>query len=71
MEVYYAGYLPTEVNSLLNLSHKYDLVPTGGTDYHGIDATSDITIGGTDVPIQSVEKLMVLAEQRGMKTPSL
>jgi len=71
MEVYYAGYLPTEVNSLLNLAHKYDLVPTGGTDYHGIDATSDITIGGTDVPIQSVEKLMVLAEQRGMKTPSL
>ena len=71
MEVYYAGYLPTEVNSLLSLAQKYDLIPTGGTDYHGIDATSDITIGGTDVPIQSVEKLMVLAEQRGMKTPSL
>ena len=71
MEVYYAGYLPTEVNSLLGLAQKYDLIPTGGTDYHGIDATSDITIGGTDVPIQSVERLMVLAGQRGMKTPSL
>ena len=70
MEVYYAGYLPTEVNSLLGLAQKYDLIPTGGTDYHGIDATSDITIGGTDVPIQSVERLMVLAGQRGMKTPS-
>ena len=70
MEVYYAGYLPTEVNSLLSLAQKYDLIPTGGTDYHGIDATSDITIGGTDVPIQSVERLMVLAGQRGMKTPS-
>ena len=71
MEVYYAGYLPTEVNSLLGLAQKYDLIPTGGTDYHGIDATSDITIGGTDVPIQSVERLMVLAGQRGIKTPSL
>ena len=71
MEVYYAGYLPTQVNSLLSLAQKYDLIPTGGTDYHGIDATSDITIGGTDVPIQSIERLMLLAGQRGMKIPSL
>jgi len=71
MEVYYAGYLPSEVNSLLNLAQKYDLIPTGGTDFHGIDATSDITIGGTDVPIQSVERLIILAGQKGIKTPSL
>jgi 3',5'-nucleoside bisphosphate phosphatase len=71
MEVYYAGYLPSEMNILLNMAEKYELIPTGGTDYHGIDATSDIAIGGTDVPIQSVEQLIALAEQRGIKTPSL
>jgi hypothetical protein len=67
MEVYYAGYLPTEVSVLLNLAQKYDLIPTGGTDYHGIDADSEITIGGTDVPIHFVEKLIALAERRSLK----
>jgi len=71
MEVYYAGYLPSEMNILLNMAEKYELIPTGGTDYHGIDATSDIAIGGTDVPIQSVKQLIALAEQRGIKTLSL
>ena len=71
MEVYYAGYLPSEMNILLNMAEKYELIPTGGTDYHGIDATSDITIGGTDVPNQCVEKLVALAGRRGLKTPSL
>jgi 3',5'-nucleoside bisphosphate phosphatase len=68
MEIYYAGYLPTETNLLLNIAQKYDLIPTGGTDYHGIDTTSDIIIGGTDIPFHFVEKLMALAKQRGLKT---
>ena len=59
------------MNILLNMAEKYELIPTGGTDYHGIDATSDIAIGGTDVPIQSVKQLIALAEQRGIKTLSL
>ncbi|MDD5287647.1 MAG: PHP domain-containing protein [Dehalococcoidales bacterium] len=63
MEVYYAGYLPTEINTLLNMAQKYDLIPTGGTDYHGIDDASDITIGGTDIPMHFVEKLIALSEQ--------
>lgn len=69
LEVYYAGYLPAEISILLNLAKKYDLIPTGGTDYHGIDAASDVTIGGTDVPINYVEKLIALAKRRGWKAP--
>jgi hypothetical protein len=68
MEVYYAGYLPAETNNLLNLAQKYDLIPTGGTDYHGIDSASEITLGGTDIPMRFVDKLIALAEQRGLKT---
>jgi len=71
MEVYYAGYLASEMNILLNIAQKYDLIPTGGTDYHGIDASSEITIGSTDVPVQSIERLMALAGQRGIIAPSL
>jgi hypothetical protein len=65
MEVYYAGYLPAETGLLHTISQKYGLIPTGGTDYHGIDATSDIYLGSTDVPAESVEKLSALARQRG------
>jgi hypothetical protein len=61
MEVYYAGYLPAEINILFDLAHKYDLIPTGGTDYHGIDPASEMTIGGTDVPFRFVEKLITRA----------
>ena len=66
LEIYYAGYLPSEMNILLNLAQKYGLIPTGGTDYHGIDAESEITIGGTDVPIHFVEKLIALAVKKGL-----
>ncbi len=68
MEVYYAGYLPAETNNLLHLAQKYGLAPTGGTDYHGIDPTAEITIGGTDVPVHFVEQFIAMAEQRGIKT---
>jgi len=51
MEVYYAG-LPARRNKQPAQSRsKYDLIPTGGTDYHGIDTASEMTIGGTDVPM--------------------
>ncbi len=66
MEVYYAGYFPTEINVLLNLAQKYDLIPTGGTDYHGIEAASDIAIGETNVPFHFVEKLIARAGRRGL-----
>jgi 3',5'-nucleoside bisphosphate phosphatase len=63
MEVYYAGYLPAEIKNLLNMAQKYNLIPTGGTDYHGIDADAEITIGGTDVPFNFVEQLIAQAEK--------
>jgi predicted metal-dependent phosphoesterase TrpH len=63
MEVYYAGYLPAEINILFDLAQKYELIPTGGTDYHGIDPASEMTIGGTDVPLNYVEKLITMARR--------
>jgi hypothetical protein len=35
MEVYYSGYTKAQQADLLDLAQRYDLIPTGGSDYHG------------------------------------
>ena len=67
IEVYYARYLPEQVAYLLGLAQKYGLIPTGGTDYHGIDNNNETMMGGMDVPIESTQRLIALAKERGLK----
>jgi predicted metal-dependent phosphoesterase TrpH len=71
MEVYYASYSFEDLNPLLGLAYKHGLVATGGTDYHGIDETTETMIGGADVPSRAAEQLIALAVQRGLKTVSI
>lgn len=66
IEAYYNGYTPEEVSRLLTLADKYRLIATGGSDYHGLDAT-ETAIGGADVPIEAMEKLIALAKKRKPK----
>ncbi len=61
IEAYYDGYTPEEISQLVGLADKYNLIATGGSDYHGLDDT-ETAIGGTEVPIASVEQLMALAK---------
>lgn len=68
LETFYAGYLPKDIQILLNIADKYELIPTGGTDYHGIDADSNVNIGEIDLPFHYVEKLIALAEQKSLRT---
>ncbi|MDP2919277.1 MAG: PHP domain-containing protein [Dehalococcoidia bacterium] len=68
IEAYYASYSDEEINLLLGLARKYGLIATGGTDYHGIDDTTETYIGGLDVPALAGEQLVILAEKRGLKT---
>jgi len=56
-----------EISRLVNLAIKYGLIASGGSDYHGLDVSSETMIGGVDVPIKSAEQLMALAEQRVLK----
>ena len=70
LEAYYNGYTTDEINRLVNLANKYDLIASGGSDYHGLDANNETMIGGVDVPIESAEQLIALAEQRGLKLAS-
>jgi len=70
LEAYYNSYTTDEINRLVNLADKYDLIASGGSDFHGLDASTETMIGGVDVPMESAEQLIALAEQRGLKLAS-
>jgi predicted metal-dependent phosphoesterase TrpH len=63
LEAYYNGYTPEEVSRLLALADKYQLIVTGGSDYHGIEDT-ETAIGDSGLPLEAVEKLIALAKER-------
>jgi predicted metal-dependent phosphoesterase TrpH len=67
MEVYYASYSFEDINLLLGLAYKHGLIATGGTDYHGIDDSTETKVGDADVPPRAAEQLITLATQRGLK----
>ncbi|MBA7615006.1 5'-3' exoribonuclease [subsurface metagenome] len=64
IEAYYNGYEANEINRLVSLADRHNLIPTGGSDYHGLDASNETMIGGADVPMEAAERLIALAEQR-------
>ncbi len=67
IEAYYKDYTVDEINELVNLADRHNLIATGGSDYHGLDTSTETMIGGADVPIESAEQLIALAEQRALK----
>ncbi len=64
MEVFYKDYTPEEVGKLAELARRYNLIATGGTDFHGIEPENEVAIGGADVPLESAERLIALAKER-------
>jgi hypothetical protein len=58
IEAYYKDNTPPETAAMLKLAEKYGLIPTGGTDYHGIGDAKEVMIGGVEVPLDSAKKLM-------------
>ena len=67
IEAYYKDYSLNETKTLLVWADKYNLIVTGGTDYHGIDDSTEVTLGGVDVPLASAEKLTALADREMLK----
>ncbi len=65
VETYYQGYGPDRVEHLLALARQYDLIPTGGSDYHGFPmgnaADVDNDVGSAPVPEETVERLRARA----------
>ncbi|TET68815.1 MAG: PHP domain-containing protein [Dehalococcoidia bacterium] len=67
LEAYYDGYTTDEINRLVRLADRHGLIATGGSDYHGLGGIGETMIGGVNVPMASVERLIALAEQRALK----
>jgi len=68
IEDYSNGYTAEEISKLVSLADRYNLIASGGSDYHGLD--TETVIGGVDMPMESVEQLIALAEQRGLRLAS-
>ena len=70
IEAYYGDYTTDKVSQLVGLARKYNLIATGGSDYHGVGLGSETMLGGADVPDESAEQLIALAKQRGRELNS-
>jgi len=64
LEVYYGSYSPEQVEELRRIADKYDLVPTGGSDFHGLDVLAESQLGSVEVPVESIERLMTLERKK-------
>jgi 3',5'-nucleoside bisphosphate phosphatase len=61
LEVYYGSYSPEQVGALLGWADTYQLVPTGGSDFHGLDPVSEPPLGTVNVPLEVVQRLSALS----------
>jgi predicted metal-dependent phosphoesterase TrpH len=61
MEVFYKDYPPEKVEALRKLAETYDLLPLGGSDYHGIFGNTEPLPGNIPLPDSSIERLLELA----------
>lgn len=69
IETYYPGYTPEIERYLLRLGNSFGLVPTGGSDYHGL-GISAVDPGTVEVPRSSLDRLCAaLAKSRAKPSP--
>ncbi|MDE0592619.1 MAG: PHP domain-containing protein [Dehalococcoidia bacterium] len=63
IEVYAEKYNSDRRDSYIDIATRYDLVPTGGTDYHALGAKNETMPGTNGPPPNTVEKLVDRAKQ--------
>jgi predicted metal-dependent phosphoesterase TrpH len=71
MEVYYQDYTPEEIQSLLPPVSRLGLLPLGGSDYHGLGGPQQREPGDIPLPDEPVQRLLELAERRGVLARAL
>ena len=64
MEVYYDHYPQDTMQRLAEVAKRFDLIPCGGSDYHGEGLAARTDLGSVDVPMESVERLLAIAGKR-------
>ncbi|MGI8554196.1 MAG: PHP domain-containing protein, partial [Dehalococcoidia bacterium] len=75
MEVYYKAYLPDTVERLRQASEIHDLLPLGGSDYHGLGNDNDRAIGDIPLPNGPIAAFMAIGDrilaERPAKSPGM
>jgi hypothetical protein len=57
LEVYYGEYSEAQRDELRRIAERWNLIPTGGSDFHGPGVREGRDLAGPFVPIDSVERL--------------
>jgi predicted metal-dependent phosphoesterase TrpH len=65
METYYQDYVPEEVENFRRICERFGLLPLGGSDYHGLGGPQQREPGNIPLPIEPVNELFKIAEDRG------
>jgi len=64
IEAYYKDNTPENTRDTLALAKKYGLIVTGGSDFHGIEDSGEVGIGGVDVPVSAARRLIKMAGKK-------
>lgn len=67
IEVYYQDYDQQTIERLLAIARQHDLLPLGGSDFHGIGGAHERDLGDIPFPFEPVEQLIALARQRQLQ----
>jgi hypothetical protein len=70
LEVYYPKHSPDDVSALLDLCQRYNLLATGGSDFHGPHHGEGASLGSVNVPIECVQLLRKVKERHGQHSNS-
>ncbi|OGO06886.1 MAG: phosphatase [Chloroflexi bacterium RBG_13_57_8] len=65
IEGYYKDNTPKNTRATLALAEKYGLTVTGGSDFHGIEGSREVGLGGVDVPLSAARRLIKQAKKSG------
>ena len=66
MEAYYQDYSRDDVQRLRALADSCELIPLGGSDFHGMGGPQQREPGDIPLPDEPVERLLALARERGV-----
>jgi predicted metal-dependent phosphoesterase TrpH len=67
LEIYYGNYGSDIIDRLVKIARQYDLITTGGTDYHAFKDGLEVEIGSKLTPSRSVEQLFAMASKRSLE----
>ena len=65
IETFYTGYTADQRAEILGIAERLDLIPTGGSDFHGGGILTQAELGAISVPSESLARLEAAVKQHG------